>query len=182
MTKIPYKCGAIVMALAACLAAAAACPAASSAAATSDVQGRQIVVTRADAAAIKRAVAARRGRVVVVNMWATWCAPCVAEFPSLVRLQRRFRKDGLVVIGVSADFAKDVDTKVRPFLTAQRAYFPQFIEHAADPEDFINAFDPQWQGDFPRTFVYDKKGHLASVLAGPQTDKSFTAAVKPLLR
>lgn len=140
------------------------------------------VVTVADAPVIKQAIAAQKGHVVVVNMWATWCAPCVAEFPALVRLQHRYRKDGLVVFAVSADLRKDMDAKVKPFLKAHGADFPQYLEHASDPEDFINAFDPKWQGDLPQTFIYDKSGRLAKVLSGEQTDQSFTAAVKPLLK
>jgi len=175
--------GIFIMAVAA-LASATSCLAATAKSADTSAKnaGKQIEVTRADAAIIKQAIAGQQGRVVVVNMWATWCAPCVAEFPALVRLQKRYRKDGLIVFGVSADFAKDTDTKVRPFLKSQGADFPQFLEHASDPEDFINAFDTKWQGDLPRTFIYDKQGKLAKVLAGEQTDKSFTAAVEPLLK
>jgi thiol-disulfide isomerase/thioredoxin len=139
-------------------------------------------VAVADAPAIKQAIAAQKGHVVVVNMWATWCAPCVAEFPALVRLQHRYRKDGLVVFAVSADLRKDVDTKVKPFLKAHGADFPQYLEHASDPEDFINAFDPKWQGDLPQTFIYDRSGRLARVLSGEQSDNSFAVAVKPLLK
>jgi thiol-disulfide isomerase/thioredoxin len=141
-----------------------------------------ISVTPADATAIKNAIAAQKGHVVVVNVWATWCAPCVAEFPALVRLQDRYRPQGLVVFAVSADLRKDLDTKVKPFLASHHADFPQYLQHDKDPEDFINAFDPKWQGDLPRTFVYDKSGRLVKELAGEQTDAAFVAAVKPLLK
>jgi thiol-disulfide isomerase/thioredoxin len=141
-----------------------------------------IVVTPAGAAAIKNAIAARKGHVVVVNFWATWCDPCVAEFPDLVKFASDYRGRGVVVFAVSADSRKDVDSKVKPFLAQKRAAFPQFLQQSTDPEDFINAFDPKWQGDLPRTFVYDRKGVLVKELAGAHGERDFAAAVEPLLK
>jgi thiol-disulfide isomerase/thioredoxin len=140
-----------------------------------------IVVKPADAPTIKKAIAAYRGHVVVVNFWATWCGPCVAEFPDLVKLSRRYKNKGLVVMSVSADHKSDIPTKVQPFLTAHKADFPAFLEQASDPEDFIDAFDPKWQGELPRTLIYDKHGKLVKSLSGQQTPQSFAAAVKPYL-
>ncbi|MGO8672401.1 MAG: TlpA family protein disulfide reductase [Capsulimonadaceae bacterium] len=141
-----------------------------------------LTVTPADAPAIQQAIASHRGHVVVVNFWATWCGPCVEEFPDLVRLQHRYRSKGLVVMAVSADSTPDIKTKVIPFLRAEGADFPQFLEHAADPGKFIDAFDPAWQGDLPRTLIYDRRGKLVQELSGKQTPAQFTAAVAPLLR
>jgi thiol-disulfide isomerase/thioredoxin len=119
--------------------------------------------------------------VVVVNFWATWCIPCEAEFPAIVALHREYAHSGLVVITVSADMLRDRHTKVDPFLASQHAYFANFLQHSADPEDFINAFDRNWQGDLPRTFVYDRHGTLCAELANGQTLKSLETAVRPLL-
>ena len=140
-----------------------------------------VAVSPATALTVKKAINAEMGHVVVVNFWATWCDPCVAEFPDLVKLDQAYRAKGVMVIAVSADMRKDVDRKVRPFLTKQHATFPQFLEVSKDPEDFINAFDVNWQGDLPRTFIYDRAGNLAKVLSGPHTAKEFAAAVYPLL-
>lgn len=140
-----------------------------------------IAVTPAGPQAIKKAIAADRGRVVVVNFWATWCGPCVAEFPALVSLANDYKSQGLVVFAVSADSPRDLNTKVKPFLAEQHAEFRQFLAVSADPDDMIDAFDPRWQGDLPRTFIYDKSGKLVKELSGPQTKKSFSAAVRPFL-
>jgi thiol-disulfide isomerase/thioredoxin len=138
-------------------------------------------VTPADASTIKQAIDKARGHVVVVNFWATWCEPCVAEFPDLVKLDAAYRKNGVVVMAVSADMRKDIDTKVKPFLAKSHATFRAFLQVSKDPEDFINAFDPKWEGDLPRTFVYDKSGKLVKELSGLQSYANFEAAVKPLL-
>src|SRR5689334_22084768 len=72
-------------------------------------------VTPVDAAGLKRAVAARKGKVVLVNFWATWCIPCVEEFPDLVRLHNKYKAQGLDFVPVSVDMARDVAPKVQPF-------------------------------------------------------------------
>ena len=139
-------------------------------------------ITAADAPAIKRAIAAEKGHVVLVNFWATWCGPCVAEFPAIVQTSRRYRADGLRVFVVSADQLRDKDTKVMPFLLKSGADFPAYLEKSADPEEFIDAFDPAWQGDLPRTIIYDQSGRRVKTLTGEQTAQSLAAAVKPYLQ
>ena len=135
----------------------------------------------ADAPAIKKAIAAQKGHVVLVNFWATWCGPCVAEFPAIVQTSRRYKASGLRVFAVSADQLKDKDTKVKPFLVKSGADFPAYLEKSRDPEEFINAFDPAWQGDLPRTIIYDRTGRQVKTLTGEQTAQSLAAAVKPYL-
>lgn len=143
--------------------------------------GLAIRVTPATAQVVKRAIAQEKGHVVVVNFWATWCVPCCEEYPSLVKLQRTYARKGVTVIGVSADEKSSIATKVVPFLKQQKAYFPQYLQQYKDPAEYINAFDPSWQGDLPRTFVYDRQGHLAKTLSDSQTYAQFVAAVTPLL-
>ncbi len=139
-------------------------------------------VTPADAPAIKRAIAAEKGHVVLVNFWATWCGPCVAEFPAIVGTGRKYKAAGLRVITVSADPLKDKDAKVRLFLMRSGAEGPAYLEQSRDPEEFINAFDPAWQGDLPRTLIYDRAGRRVKTLVGEQTAQSLAAAVTPYLR
>ncbi len=139
-------------------------------------------VTPADAPTIKRAIAAQKGHVVLVNFWATWCGPCVAEFPAVVQISRQYKTRGLATFAVSADSARDLHTKVEPFLAKQGAAFPTYLERSADPEDFINAFDASWQGDLPRTFIYDRNGKRVKTLTGEQTAQSLAAAIQPYLK
>ena len=136
----------------------------------------------ADAPTIHKAIAAQKGHVVLVNFWATWCGPCVAEFPAIVQVSRQYKKQGLSVIAVSADAARNRLTKVQPFLIKQGVAFPVYLERSADPEDFINAFDTTWQGDLPRTFIYDRRGRRVRTLTGEQTAQSLAAALRPYLK
>lgn len=138
--------------------------------AAKDLKGRPLSLTQ------------YRGRVVLMDFWATWCGPCVAEFPAVVRVSRQDRALGLRTIAVSADMLKDRHTKVEPFLAKQGAAFPAYVEKSSDPGDFISAFDPTWQGDLPRTLIYDRRGRLVRTLAGEQTAQSLAAAVAPYLK
>lgn len=123
-----------------------------------------------------------RGRVVVLNYWATWCEPCREEFPELSEFHRNWEARGVTLWAISLDSAKVRDTEVKKFLAEQRVPFPIFIKTAAeDPDDFINAVDEKWSGALPATFVYDRRGQRRHSLFGKQTLKSLEAAVEPLL-
>ncbi|MBI2956376.1 MAG: redoxin domain-containing protein [Acidobacteria bacterium] len=129
----------------------------------------------------RQRLAAERGRVVVVNFWATWCEPCREEFPDLIELDRRFRSRGLVFLSVSLDDPADRDTKVRDFLAELRPSFPVFIKSQGDPDPFINAIDLEWSGALPATFIYDRRGRRRHSLVGKQTLASLERHLEPLL-
>lgn len=158
--------------LAAGLAAAAALPAppaASSAAAPN--------VKAVTGAALKKAVAAYRGKPVFVNYWATWCEPCVAEFPDIVKLYNAYRAKGVVVISVSLDEPEDKG-KVAAFVAKQKAGFPVFLRSGGSPEAFIQPLEKGWGGAVPSTYVFNRAGKRVS---GPvHTKLSYEAMVKML--
>jgi len=122
-----------------------------------------------------------KGRVVVVNYWATWCEPCREEFPDLIELQRRYAGRGLVLLSISLDSPDVRETAVREFLAQQRPVFPVFIKTSGDPDEFISAIDPDWSGALPATFVYDRSGRRRHALIEKQTLASLEQAIQPLL-
>jgi thiol-disulfide isomerase/thioredoxin len=91
------------------------------------------------------------GKVVVVNMWATWCVPCREEMPALDAYYRQHRDQGFVLIALSMDDPKD-DAKVRE--VTQSYSFPVGLAHDAD----MNGYGRIWR--LPLTFVVDRKGVL----------------------
>jgi thiol-disulfide isomerase/thioredoxin len=135
-----------------------------------------------DARGLAAAVAKEKGKVVVVNFWATWCVPCREEFPDLVRLEKTYRDRSVAVLGVSIDFEKDLP-KVEKFLADHHPDFPNYIKRSGgDDQDFIDAVDPKWGGELPFTVVYGKDGRKARVLSGKQTYADFERAVTALLK
>ena len=118
-------------------------------------------------------------RATLVNVWATWCAPCREEFPTIVSLAERHRDDGLRVLFVSADF-EDRAHEARAFLAKHRAPGPWLVKTGPDMA-FINGLDRRWSGALPVTLVYDSNGQPVEFWEGGADSARFEAAVAPLL-
>ena len=124
--------------------------------------------------------AQQRGRVLVVNFWATWCEPCRDEFPDLVRLHNTYRGRGLSVVAISMDEPESVPA-IEQFLKSQGANFGSYRQHFKDFEALVNSINPRWGGGIPATFLYDRQGRLVESWQGATTFEEFERAVKPLL-
>jgi peroxiredoxin len=104
-----------------------------------------------------------RGKVVLVNFWATWCPPCRKEMPDLETLYGRFGAKGLVVLGIS-----DEETaKVEPFIRERKVSFPVLL----DPGRKVNEMCVV-EG-IPKSFVYDREGKLVAQSIDMRTQKQF---------
>lgn len=122
----------------------------------------------------------KKGKVVLVNLWATWCAPCVEEFPELVKLQNE-HDENLDVVFISLDFPEEVFTKIRPFLLHKKVDFTSYYNAFGKNENLMNQFDETWDGAIPATFIYDKEGKLQVKFYGKRTFKEFDAEVRKFM-
>jgi len=129
-----------------------------------------------DAAGIHRAVRAERGRAVVVNFWATWCEPCIKEFPDLVALAKA--RSDIRVISVSIDDPGE-RAAVEEFLQKQKPSFKVYLKAAGADEAFINGVDPKWSGAVPLNIVFDAEGKRTSFLEGETTREKLEALLPP---
>lgn len=121
-------------------------------------------------------LAGQRGKVVLLNIWATWCHPCRTEIPELRQIHARYKGRGLELIGVSVD-SDGTDDAVRSFMADFEMTFPVW----RDPEERIsNRF---LAVGVPATFLIDREGILRWRKTGPIApgDTSLTAAIEMAL-
>jgi thiol-disulfide isomerase/thioredoxin len=127
-----------------------------------DVEGRQLRLSD------------YKGKVVLLNFWATWCAPCRAEMPDLVKWQREYKGQGLQVIGVT--YPPEELAEAREFIKRIGVNYPVAI----GDERTKALFD---KGEnLPVTVVIDKRGMIHDVIQGIIFPEEFDEKVKPLLR
>ena len=122
------------------------------------------------------------GQVLVINFWATWCGPCVAEFPEFVALDQKYRSQGVKIIGISADETGDIKSKVIPFVKEAKARFAIFVQDVEDPQEMIDVVSKDWPGVLPATFVFDKQGKLAYSRFGIIDRDQLVAALESALK
>jgi len=109
-----------------------------------------------------------KGKVVLLNFWATWCPPCRKEMPDLESLYQQFEAQGLLVLGVSDD---DPD-KVREFVQKQGTTYPVLL----DPGSRVNHL-LQIEG-IPKTFVFDREGKIVSQSIDMRTKSQFLVMLR----
>lgn len=116
-----------------------------------------------------------RGKVLVVNFWASWCAPCLEEMPGFVRLQNKYRERGVVFVGVAID---DPDA-VRPFMAKLGVDYPVLTAEAAGYELLKAAGDSK--GVMPYTLLISRAGAVAQTRSGIYRETELDQALAALL-
>jgi len=121
----------------------------------------------------KRALADYRGKVVVLNVWASWCDPCRRESPLLERWHRRLSGSGGTVLGIDVN---DFTAKAQAFVRQYGLSYPQLKDRDGDSIEQLGIVA------YPETFVIDRRGRIAANRRGPVDDAFMRDSVLPLLR
>ena len=114
-----------------------------------------------------------RGRVVLINFWATWCPPCRAEIPDLVQLQRDYRHQGLRVIGVT--YPPQRLSQVRAFIRRLGVNYPVALGTKEIKAMFTSS------ESLPMTIVIGRDGRVRDIIEGILLPQEFEQLIKPLL-
>jgi peroxiredoxin len=120
------------------------------------------------------ALSSYKGKVIVLDFWATWCPPCKAEIPGFVELQKAYGHKGLQVVGVSVDDPAD---KLPPFATEFKMNYPVLVGLGRD--DLQDAFGPMW--GIPTTFVINRDGKICRKHSGLVGKDRYEKDIKALL-
>jgi cytochrome c biogenesis protein CcmG/thiol:disulfide interchange protein DsbE len=118
-------------------------------------------------------LAGYRGKVVVLNFWASWCAPCRKESPLLERWHRRIATRGGTVVGVDV---LDVTSDAQRFIREFGLTYPMLRDRGGDTIDDFGV------AAYPETFVIDRRGRIAATRRGPVDEAFLRDRVLPLLK
>ena len=115
-----------------------------------------------------------KGKVVVLNFWATWCPPCRAEMPDLIRMQREYRSQGLQVVGIT--YPPEEIAEVRQFVRKLGVNYPI----ALGTIETKSLFDET--ETLPLTIVIDREGKVRQRIEGILLPQEFEQKIRPLLK
>jgi len=123
------------------------------------IEAEPVSVSPADTNTLAALRANPNGKVRLINFWATWCAPCMAEFNDFVTLDRIYRIRDFEMVTVAVN-DPDEQPNVLKFLKKQHASNRNLIFGSNDRDNLVNAFDPKWQGQVPYTVLLDPSGKV----------------------
>jgi len=128
--------------------------------------------TRPDIAGVDHTLSGLRGRVVLLNFWATWCAPCLQEMPHFTQWQRHYGPRGLKILGISMDDSLD---PVRRLAQQRPPGYPLIMGDAALAKLYGGIYG------LPTTFLIDARGHIVARYRGSVNLVELEARIKALL-
>jgi cytochrome c biogenesis protein CcmG, thiol:disulfide interchange protein DsbE len=145
---------------------AAACPA--------DAPPADLDFTLKDMNGAEVKLASLKGKVILLNFWATWCGPCLLEMPSFVKIQEEYKEKGFQAIGVSVD---DAPEALAPFAKQHNINYPLLV--GQEREDIQTAYGGIF--GIPISFIISRDGKVCRRQIGPASKEQFESWIKALL-
>jgi len=136
-----------------------------------EAKSRDFTVTQVNGETFS--LSAHNGKVVMLNIWATWCAPCAEEVPDFVDLYEKYKDQGLVVLGVSID--KQGESVVKPFMEKHGVTYPVVIDRGT----IMDKYGPTM--GIPTTYIIGREGNLQYFAVGALTKRELEPRLKKLL-
>ena len=119
-------------------------------------------------------LASLKGKVVLLDFWATWCGPCKIEIPWFIEFQKKYGTDGLQVVGVSVD---DTQARLKPYVTKMNMNY--LVLQGLDHDDIQDAYGPLF--GIPVTVVISRDGKMCAKHVGLSSKDRFESEIKALL-
>jgi thiol-disulfide isomerase/thioredoxin len=134
-----------------------------------------------DPAGLGKLLAERRGKVVVLNLWATWCVPCLREIPDLVALEKEFAARGVTLVGLGMDDPGALAGQVEPFRRKNFPAFRTWLRSEPDMDALVSVVDPAWNEILPTTYLIGRDGKVARKIQGKRTLEQFRELILEVL-
>ena len=142
-----------------------------------------VTLEKADVATLK-AIRANKdsGKIRMINVWATWCGPCITEFDELVEHNLRFRIRPFEMVTIAAEYP-DMEGTVKEFLTQKHASMKNYILASSNKDELYDAFESvkNWRGELPYTIIVDEKGEVIYREKGELDFLAMRRAIVPAL-
>lgn len=124
-------------------------------------------------------ISGNKGKVTLVNFWATWCPPCLKEFPDLIKLYEDYQDRGLEVVAISMN-EPDEGEDIEAFLQEHQPPFPVYIAATLD-EEFYSGISNDWMGIIPLTLIFDTESKTAYYHLKEVNYEGLEQDISPLL-
>lgn len=123
-----------------------------------------------------------KGNVMLFNFWATWCKPCVQEFPDLMKINNEFKDKNFKLIFVTLDFGDENFSETKAFLKKQGVDFVTYYNNFKKDDELISYMDKNWDGGIPGSFFYDENGVLRKTFIGKRKYENFKEVITDIIK
>ncbi len=130
---------------------------------------------------LEKTLQTNKEKLLVVNFWATWCKPCIAEMPHLLRMADTLKAHGVKLVFVSFDFRDQLTTRVIPFVKKTKIQQDVMLLDEPNPNSFINKVNTDWSGSIPATLIVNNAGKQVAFHEGEFTYDTLLKFIQPHL-
>lgn len=132
--------------------------------------------------ALENVMSVQNDTTYIFNFFATWCVPCVEEFPNFQKYSQENADKKIKVVFVSLDFKKDYRKRLLPFLKARQVKNSVMLLDETDYNSWIDKIDSAWDGDIPATLIVNNSTHRREIYHRELSYSELETAIKPFLQ
>lgn len=143
-------------------------------------QPSEVELHRVNEAGLRERLEANRGDVILLDVWATWCVPCVEAWPKMLKLRDQYSDKGLTILSLSVN--KPVkEQEVRDFLARKGIPGEPLLLDVENFNEFVARVGDKWEGGVPALLIYDRTGELQYELLGAEAGKDVEKRIREVL-
>ncbi len=134
-----------------------------------------------DVAGLEQLLQSSENQLVVMNFWATWCKPCIAELPYFESAREQFADQNVRFVLVSLDFEDVLETKVKKFAAKKNLQSELYLLNELDANKWVDKVSPEWQGDIPATLIFNNAKGIRAFYAQEFSQEELNTIIEQSL-